>query len=153
MSGALFGTKATVTSPTDGKSRIWPVKTMKGTQPYDPDMHRLLAIHNAGFDDAAYWHTMDWQKSIAAGMKEAGLEWSGKYTFVKTTTTWPITHMVAPKDKALSCAQCHTDHGRLEKIDGIYIPAPSFPNRPIRSPPPPLVGSTGTSGRAPSSTG
>ena len=109
-------------SATDGKSRIWPVKTMKGTQPYDPEMHRLLAIHNAGFDDAAYWHTMDWQKSIAAGMKEAGLEWSGKYEFVKTTTTWPITHMVAPKDKALSCAQCHSNNGRLEKIDGIYVP-------------------------------
>jgi len=73
---------------------------------------------------------MDWRKSIAAGMKEAGLQWSGKYTFVKTTTTWPITHMVAPKEKALDCAQCHTDHGRLEKIDGVYIPGRSRDHQP-----------------------
>lgn len=109
-------------SPTDGKSRIWPVKTMHGKQPYDPVYERLLAIHNAGFDDAAYWNTMDWPKSIEVGMKTANLPWSGKYEFIKTTTTWPITHMVAPKDKALNCAQCHSNNGRLEKVDGIYIP-------------------------------
>ena len=35
---------------------------------------------------------------------------------------WPITHMVAPKDKALGCNDCHASNGRLEKVDGIYIP-------------------------------
>lgn len=117
-------------SASDGRSRIWPVKTMHGKQPYDPVHHRLLAIHNAGFDDAAYWHTMDWEKSIAAGMKAAGLPWSGQYTFVETTTTWPITHMVAPKENALACGQCHTSGGRLEKIDGIYIPGRSKDHQP-----------------------
>jgi hypothetical protein len=30
--------------------------------------------------------------------------------------------MVAPKDDALKCTQCHSDHGRLQKISGIYMP-------------------------------
>jgi hypothetical protein len=35
---------------------------------------------------------------------------------------WPITHMVAPKEKAVRCNECHTQGGRLEKVGGIYIP-------------------------------
>jgi hypothetical protein len=35
---------------------------------------------------------------------------------------WPITHMVAPKDKALGCVECHTKGGRLEGIEGVYLP-------------------------------
>jgi hypothetical protein len=30
--------------------------------------------------------------------------------------------MVAPKDKAVACNECHTKGGRLDKVDGIYIP-------------------------------
>jgi hypothetical protein len=36
--------------------------------------------------------------------------------------TWPITHMVAPREKALSCVECHSRQGRLQNITGIYIP-------------------------------
>ena len=35
---------------------------------------------------------------------------------------WPITHMVAPKEKALACNECHARGGRLDKVEGIYIP-------------------------------
>lgn len=35
---------------------------------------------------------------------------------------WPITHMVAPKEKAVACAQCHNSEGRLKGLDGIYVP-------------------------------
>jgi hypothetical protein len=35
---------------------------------------------------------------------------------------WPITHMVAPKDKAMGCSECHAKGGRLEGIDGVYLP-------------------------------
>lgn len=31
--------------------------------------------------------------------------------------------MVSPKDKALSCVECHTrTNGRLEKLTGFYLP-------------------------------
>ena len=35
---------------------------------------------------------------------------------------WPITHMVAPKEAALSCTECHGPKGRLAKVTGFYLP-------------------------------
>ena len=35
---------------------------------------------------------------------------------------WAINHMVAPKEKALGCVECHANGARLEKIDGVYMP-------------------------------
>jgi hypothetical protein len=33
--------------------------------------------------------------------------------------------MVAPKEKALACVACHSSAGRLEQIDGVYMPGRS----------------------------
>jgi hypothetical protein len=36
---------------------------------------------------------------------------------------WPINHMVAPREKSVSCAECHTrENGRLAKLGGFYLP-------------------------------
>jgi hypothetical protein len=48
---------------------------------------------------------------------------SGKFDFIKTEMSWPITHMVAPKEKALGCVECHSKDGRLAGIQGVYLPA------------------------------
>jgi len=109
-------------SADDGKSMIWPVKVFKGKQPYDVENKTLTVNHLAGTDDSAYWTNLDWNKALTAGMASVGKTFSGKYDFIETRGMWPITHMVAPKDKALDCAECHSSNGRLEKIDGIYIP-------------------------------
>lgn len=106
----------------DGKSLIWPVKIFRGSQPYDPVNKTLVTPHTAGNDDTAYWKNFGWEKAIATGMKVSGAPFSGKVDFIKTDMTWPITHMVAPKEKAVGCNECHTQGGRLDKIDGIYIP-------------------------------
>ncbi len=42
--------------------------------------------------------------------------------FIKTEMSWPITHMVAPKEKALACVECHSKNGRLAGIEGVYMP-------------------------------
>ncbi len=55
-------------------------------------------------------------------MKTAGAPFSGRYGFVETEMLWPITHMVAPREDALACAQCHSRNGRLEAIAGVYLP-------------------------------
>jgi hypothetical protein len=55
-------------------------------------------------------------------MKYAGLPWSGKVGFIETRMYWPITHMVAPKTKALGCAECHGRDGRLAGLEGVYLP-------------------------------
>jgi octaheme c-type cytochrome (tetrathionate reductase family) len=106
----------------DPGARIWPFKVHRGKQAYDPELKHLLVVHTAGEDETALWHNFDWPKAIGKGMATAGLPWSGKYDFVATEMSWPITHMVAPKHDAVSCAQCHQDQGRLTGIGGVWLP-------------------------------
>jgi len=109
-------------SPTDGKSMIWPMKVFRGTQPYDPVNKTLVTPKTTGNDDTGYWKNLEWNKAIAAGMKDSGAPYSGQHDFIQTEMSWPITHMVAPKDKAVGCVECHSKDGRLAGIQGIYIP-------------------------------
>ncbi len=109
-------------APDDGKSKIWPIKRFVGKQPYDVGNNQLLVFHTYGKDDSSLWSNFDWEKAIQFGMKEIGAEYSGTYAFVSTEMSWPITHMVAPKEDALACKQCHTAPGRLDKVAGIYLP-------------------------------
>lgn len=107
---------------TDPDARIWPVKVFRGKQPYDTGNETLGVFHTAGNDDSAYWGNYDWDKALAWGMKSMGVEYSGQMKFVETEMSWPITHMVAPKEDALQCAQCHQDNGRLQALTDIYMP-------------------------------
>lgn len=109
-------------SASDGKSMIWPIKLFRGKQPYDPINKSLVITHLAGQDDTAFWTNLNWEKAVAAGMATGNKPFSGKVDFIETRSMWPITHMVAPKEKALHCNDCHAKGGRLDKIDGIYIP-------------------------------
>jgi octaheme c-type cytochrome (tetrathionate reductase family) len=109
-------------SADDPGSRIWPLKVFRGKQPYDVGNETLAVFHTAGKDDAAYWGNFDWDKALTVGMRAQGVEYSGDMTFVETQMSWPITHMVAPKQDALGCQQCHKEDGRLAAIDDIYMP-------------------------------
>ena len=106
----------------DGKSRIWPFKRMHTVMPYDSGRNTLVYNHLWGNDDAAYWGNYDLVKSISAGMERSGLPFSGKVGFVDSYSWWPITHMVAPKDAALKCGECHAKDGRLTALAGFYMP-------------------------------
>jgi hypothetical protein len=110
-------------SATDGKSMIWPLKVFRGVQPYDPVNRTLVTPHTAGADDTAYWTNFGWEKAIEAGMKVTGAPFSGEVDFIRTEMSWPITHMVAPKEEALACTECHAKDGRLAGIGGVYIPS------------------------------
>jgi octaheme c-type cytochrome (tetrathionate reductase family) len=116
-------------SPTDGKSMIWPMKVMRGTQPFDPVNQTLVMPHTAGNDKIGYWKNFNWENAIADGMQNMGAPFSGKVDFIKTEMFWPTTHMVAPKEKALTCAQCHSAGGRLQNVKGIYMPSRGDNNR------------------------
>jgi hypothetical protein len=105
----------------DGKSKIWPVKIFRATQAWDPVNRTLAVTHLAGNDEDAYWKNLDWVKAVAAGMKTVGAPFSGQVAFIETYSTWPITHMVAPKTEALKCADCHSAGGRLAKVPGISV--------------------------------
>ena len=109
-------------SAADGKSLIWPMKVFRGSQPYDAVNKTLITPHTAGNDDTGFWKNLDWDKAIPVGMNDSGAPYSGKFDFIRTEMSWPITHMVAPKEKALGCADCHAANGRLAGIEGVYLP-------------------------------
>ena len=108
-------------SANDGKSKIWPVKVFRAKQPWDPVNRRLAITHLAGNDDTAYWTNLDWKKAVGAGMSAVGAPFSGEVGFIETYSTWPITHMVAPKTEALKCADCHSPGGRLAAVPGVSV--------------------------------
>jgi hypothetical protein len=72
----------------------------------------------------AYWADFDWQKALEAGMAYVGDDWSGRYEFAQTEMFWPLTHMVAPKERAVRCVECHTPaaEGRMAGVEGVYLP-------------------------------
>jgi len=116
-------------APNDPDSRIWPFKRMLGNQPYDKVHKRLLATNVWGPEtDTALWTNYDWDKALKVGQAEAvaageaEFEYSGQHGFVENEMFWPITHMVAPAESALQCAECHSKEGRLKNIDGVYLP-------------------------------
>lgn len=114
-------------SADDPNARIYPFKEFKGIQGYDPVNKVLLVPHlmpTSKNDTAAYWKGFDWAAAFEAGMQAAGLEYSGQYDWIETTMVWPITHMVAPKEQAVACQECHTrQNSRLAGIEGVYLPA------------------------------
>lgn len=108
--------------PDDPNSLIWPIKKFRGKQPFDKGNETLAVFHTSGKDKSAYWGNYDWEKAMKTGMASTDVPYSGEMGFVATEMSWPITHMVAPKEDALSCAQCHKEEGRLKNVAGIYMP-------------------------------
>jgi len=105
----------------DPNARIFPFKVHRGVQPYDKEHNTLLAPLLSGPN--GYWKTLDWQDALNRGQEALGLPFSGKFDFVDTTYVFPITHMVAPKDNVVACAECHrTDQSRLADLTGFYMP-------------------------------
>lgn len=109
----------------DPGSRIMPFKVHRGMSPYDKVNKTMVIPHLFPFnkkDKTAYWKAFDWQKAIEVGMKTAGQKYSGEYGFVETAYVYPTTHMVAPREGALQCAQCHSKASRLANLTGFYMP-------------------------------
>ena len=106
----------------DKSARIWPFKLMETKQPIDAESKKLAYMHLFGKDAQAFWKNFDWGKAIEGGMDYMGKPYSGKYEFVETRMWWPITHMVAPAEQAVTCDECHTVNGRMASIAGVFIP-------------------------------
>jgi len=115
----LFG------SYSDKKAKIWPVKIHKGKQPYDTEQKRLLQakLWDKEKGKGALWVDFDWASSLKAGMEYVGLPYSGQYDFVETEMYLPLSHMVSPANKSVSCQECHTrENSRMAGLTGFYMP-------------------------------
>jgi len=109
----------------DAESKITPVKVHRGKQAYDPVNQLLIQPRLWGKEkgEGAFWKDFDWQAAAREGMKISGLPYSGKMEFVKTEMYWPVNHMVAPKEKSLTCESCHARRdSRMAGLGGFYMP-------------------------------
>jgi octaheme c-type cytochrome (tetrathionate reductase family) len=107
----------------DPNARIYPFKVHRGKQPYDRVHKTMVAPKLFGpKGTGSYWSDYDWKTAITKGMEYAGLPFSGEFDFAPTEYVFQTTHMVAPKEKAVSCAECHSSNGRLAKVTGFYMP-------------------------------
>lgn len=96
----------------DETAKIYPFKVHTGKQIYDQQNNYLITPQVFGKD--GYWETFNWDKAAQVGMKASNLPYSGKYGFAETIMYWRINHMVAPKEQALGCLDCHGDNGRMD---------------------------------------
>ena len=106
----------------DPKAQIIPVKIHRGKQIFDPVNKMLIVPHVYGKDSTAYGVGLDWNLAAKVGMEEAGLPYSGQYSFIETEMFWPLNHMVAPVEDALQCTDCHSNDSRLASLTEFYMP-------------------------------
>ncbi len=114
----------------DDESKIYPTKIHVAKQPYDPINKMLIQpkLFSEKKGEGAFWKDFDWYKAAEVGMKESGLPFSGKISFLETEMYWPVNHMVSSKENALSCNECHTrsENGRLSKLTDFYLPGRDY---------------------------
>ena len=96
----------------DDDAKIYPFKSMGGKQIYDTKFKNLITAKVA--NEGGYWVDFDWDKAARLGSEASGLPYSGEYGFAETIMYWRINHMVAPKEEALTCLECHGDQGRMD---------------------------------------
>ncbi|NMB75815.1 MAG: tetrathionate reductase family octaheme c-type cytochrome [Myxococcales bacterium] len=95
----------------DPDARIWPFKVHRGKQPADLRYRTLLVPKTVPPD--GYWVTFDWDRSLRLGSAASGIPYSGEFGFAETEMVWNLSHMIAPKDRALQCTDCHGEESRM----------------------------------------
>ncbi|MBN2766224.1 MAG: hypothetical protein JXR27_07600, partial [Paludibacteraceae bacterium] len=105
----------------DNRSKIIPVKVHRAKQIYDSGNNYLINPHLFGKDSTAYWKNYDWTKAAQTGMDSVGLPFSGEYGFAETEMSWPVNHMVAPREESLQCADCHGKNSRIAALNDFYL--------------------------------
>jgi len=108
----------------DPTARIWPFKIHQAKQPYDKEYNYLLIPKTVGA--GGYWTDFDWEKAIRLNEQNSGLTFSGQLGFVETDMYWYLTHMIAPKEYALRCVDCHNQGTRMDWQKLGYDGDPAF---------------------------
>ncbi|HHE47114.1 MAG TPA: cytochrome C, partial [Bacteroidetes bacterium] len=109
----------------DRDAKIIPVKVHRSKQIYDCCNKTIIQpkLYAEEKGRGGYWKDFDWNIAAKLGMEAVNEAYSGKYCFVKTEMSWPVNHMVSPKEGALTCTECHTRTGsRLASLTDFYLP-------------------------------
>lgn len=109
----------------DPNSQIIPVKIHRARQIYDCELEQIIQpkLFAEKKGEGGYWKDFDWDIAAKLGMEHVNQDYSGNYCFINTEMTWPVNHMVAPAEEALSCTECHSrENSRLAGISDFYMP-------------------------------
>lgn len=114
----------------DPEAKIWPVKVHRGKQIYDTVNNTLVHLKLFAKEQGmgSFWKDFDWDTAAYLGMKYNERPYSGKWGFIESEAPWPINHMVSPKDKTVSCIECHSRDGRLSELQDFYLPGRDYSN-------------------------
>jgi octaheme c-type cytochrome (tetrathionate reductase family) len=96
----------------DANAKIWPFKIHRANQIYDALYNTLIQPKTVG--EGGYWTDFDWDQAARLGSEATGLPYSGEFGFAPTEMYWTLSHMVAPKENALQCNDCHSQNGRFD---------------------------------------
>jgi len=113
----------------DHESKIIPVKIHRARQIYDCQHEKIIQpkLYAKNKGEGAFWKDFNWDRAAKLGMEEIYHAYSGNYCFVRTEMYWPLNHMVSPKEKTVTCTECHTrENSRLENLDGFYMPGRDY---------------------------
>ncbi|MCA8923897.1 MAG: tetrathionate reductase family octaheme c-type cytochrome [Planctomycetes bacterium] len=99
-------------SVSDPAAKLYPFKIHRGRQPYDLE-HGYLLVPKT-FGPGGYWTDFDWDAALRLGAEASGFPYSGRHGFADTEMAWPLNHMVQSKERAMQCADCHGETGRLD---------------------------------------
>ncbi len=94
----------------DKTAKIYPYKIFLGSQPMDSKFKYLNTFQQY----ESLWKHYDWDKALKDGGQDLGLPYSGKFQFVNTIAWLSAPHEVAPKEKALTCGDCHMGSKRMD---------------------------------------
>lgn len=109
----------------DPDAKIIPVKIHLAKQPYDPINKILIQpkLYSDNPGEGAYWKDFNWLTASEVGMREVGLPFSGKVSFMKTIMYWPVNHQVSSAKESVKCNECHTpNNSRLAGLTDFYLP-------------------------------
>jgi len=103
----------------DPRSLIFPVKRFTAVQPYDPVIGNLVIPNlfpnpSPAEDPGAYWKSYDWIQAATGGMAAVNRPFSGQVDWISSEMYWIQNHMVAPKEDALRCIDCHSTYGQMD---------------------------------------
>jgi octaheme c-type cytochrome (tetrathionate reductase family) len=113
----------------DPEAKIIPVKIHTANQPFDPVNKILIQpkLFAEKKGEGALWKDFNWLTASEVGMKDVGLPFSGKVSFIKTEMYWPINHMVSSKENTVKCEECHArENSRLAGLNDFYMPGRDY---------------------------
>lgn len=92
----------------DPKAKLYPFKYKTASQPLATLTNQLIPV-----DTSVYFASGNLYNAVNSGLVNLGLTSGAPYQMVTTDEYQVLNHEIAPKDQALTCANCHGASARV----------------------------------------